>query len=268
MTPLQLSDAIVNSIEGSLLAFNASDCPITINQGETLGNVFYAKNLDTNPHSKTINEIQAFVALTQAAMKAYRKEPEGQTQEERKYTEKQPDQPSGPKTAEVPEFEDIPRELLISSLDINSKLTKEQKSKIEKVLTDNHRAFSLDGRIGRYEGIQYEIEVQPGATLISLPPYSASPEKREAINKQLDKWFSQDIIEPSDSPWGAPVIVVYQFNKPKVCIDYWKVNSVSQADEYPLPKQTNILQALMGSQWLSTFNALSGFQQVEIKEEH
>ena len=39
LTPLQLSDAIVNSIEGSLIAFNASDCPITINQGEMLGNV-------------------------------------------------------------------------------------------------------------------------------------------------------------------------------------------------------------------------------------
>ena len=51
-------------------------------------------------------------------------------------------------------------------------------------------------------------------------------------------------------------------------IDYRKVNAVSQADKYPLPKQTDILQALMGSQWLTTFDTLSGFQQVEIKEEH
>jgi len=64
------------------------------------------------------------------------------------------------------------------------------------------------------------------------------------------------------------VIVVYRFGKPRVCIDYRGVNSVSQPDEYPLPKQTDILQALMGSQWLSTFDTLSGFQQVEIKEEH
>ena len=118
------------------------------------------------------------------------------------------------------------------------------------------------------KGIQYEIKVEPGAAPVSLVPYSASPEKREAIDKQLDKWFSQEVIEPSDSPWGAPVIVVYQFGKPRVCIDYRKVNAVSQADEYPLPKQTDILQALMGSQWLTTFDALSGFQQVEIKEEH
>ena len=181
---------------------------------------------------------------------------------------RQPDQPSGPKTVEVPEFEDILRDQLILALDINSKLTHSQKSKIEKILTQNHQAFSLDRRIGRYEGIQYEIKVQPGAAPVLLAPYSASPEKREAIDKQLDKWFSQEVIEPSDSPWGMPVIVVYQFGKPRVCIDYRKVNAVSQADKYPLLKQTDILQALMGSQWLTTFDTLSGFQQVEIKEEH
>ena len=126
----------------------------------------------------------------------------------------------------------------------------------------------MDGRIGRYKGIQYEIKIEPGAALVSLAPYSASPEKREAIDKQLDKWFSQGVIEPLDSPWGMPVIVVYQFGKPRVCIDCRKVNAVSQADKYPLPRQADILQALMGSQWLMTFSTLSGFQQVEIKEEH
>ena len=42
----------------------------------------------------------------------------------------------------------------------------------------------------------------------------------------------------------------------------------TQADEYPLPRQTNILRALSGSQWLSTFDTLSGFHQLEILEEH
>ena len=226
------------------------------------------ENLDEEPEKSSLKQITTFTHLTQAMMKAYWKDPEGQTKEEMEYAERQPDQPSGPKTAEVPEFEDILRDQLISALDINSKLTCNQRSKIEKILMQNHQAFSLDRRIGRCEGIQYEIKVEPGAAPVSLAPYSASPEKREAIDKQLNKWFSQEVIEPLDSPWGVPVIVVYQFGKPRVCIDYRKVNAVSQADKYPLPKQTNILQALMGSQWLTTFDALSGFQQVEIKEEH
>jgi len=43
---------------------------------------------------------------------------------------------------------------------------------------------------------------------------------------------------------------------------------MSTEDTYPLTRQTDILKVLTGSQWLSTFDALSGFQQLEIKEEH
>jgi hypothetical protein len=39
------------------------------------------------------------------------------------------------------------------------------------------------------------------------------------------------------------------------------------ADQHPIPKQTDILQALPGLQYLSVFNALSGFMQMEFDEE-
>ena len=46
--------------------------------------------------------------------------------------------------------------------------------------------------------------------------------------------------------------------------------SVNQFFEslYPLPRQSDILRALSGSQWLSTFDALLGFHQLEIEEDH
>ena len=88
------------------------------------------------------------------------------------------------------------------------------------------------------------------------------------INKQIDKWFSQGVIRESESPWGALVIIVYCNSKAHVCIDYQKVNAVTLTDEYQLPCQSDILQALSGSQWLSTFDALSRFHQLEVIEEH
>ena len=48
-------------------------------------------------------------------------------------------------------------------------------------------------------------------------------------------------------------------------IDYRKLNEITISDEFPLPKQEDILQALEGSQWLSTLDALAGFTQVEVK---
>src|SRR6266852_3016044 len=126
-------------------------------------------------------------------------------------------------------------------------------------------AFGFDGRLGHLKS-EVHIELLPGTKPISMALYYASPAKREAIDKQIDLWLSQGVIEESRSPWGAPVIIVYRNSKPRVCIDFRRLNKATVADQHPIPKQTDILQALSGAQYLSVFDALSGFTQLEFDE--
>lgn len=100
-----------------------------------------------------------------------------------------------------------------------------------------------------------------------MPPYPASPAKREVIDKQIDEWLRLEIIEDSKSAWGAPVLIVWRNEKPRLCIDYRKLNEAAIPDEFPIPKQTDILHALQGAQYLTTLDALSGFTQLRIEEE-
>lgn len=67
--------------------------------------------------------------------------------------------------------------------------------------------------------------------------YSASPAKREVIAEQMKKWFETDVIEPSSSPWGFPVVVVYRFGKPRLVVDYHKLNNLTIPDEFPIPRK-------------------------------
>ncbi|KAG8913502.1 hypothetical protein FRC01_004506, partial [Tulasnella sp. 417] len=127
-------------------------------------------------------------------------------------------------------------------------------------------AFGLDGRLGEYQA-KVRINLRPDAKEVSLAPYSASPAKRETIDQQMDSWLSLGVIEPSESPWGFPVLIVYRNGKARMCIDYRKLNAMTIPDEYPLPKQSDIIQSLTGSQWLSSLDALSGFTQLEIIKE-
>ena len=69
-------------------------------------------------------------------------------------------------------------------------------------------AFRFDGRLGSYPA-RVHICTQDGQRPITVPMYSASPEKRLIIEKQLETWFQQDVIESSISPWSAPVIIAY-----------------------------------------------------------
>jgi hypothetical protein len=47
--------------------------------------------------------------------------------------------------------------------------------------------------------------------------------------------------------------------------DYRKLNEMAISDEFPLPKQEDILKALEGSKWLSTPDTLAGFTQLEVE---
>ena len=77
----------------------------------------------------------------------------------------------------------------------------------------------------------------------------------------------QIVIEPSMSPWSAPVVIAYRNGKPRFCIDYRKLNAVTTTDKFPIPRQSEILQSLSGAQVLSSLNALSGFTQLELDPE-
>jgi hypothetical protein len=81
-----------------------------------------------------------------------------------------------------------------------------------------------------------------------------------------ESWIQLGVIEPSKSPWAAPVFIVYRNGKPRMVIDLRKLNEMVIADEFPLPRQDDILQALSGSQWLTTLDALAGFTQLTMSD--
>jgi hypothetical protein len=169
----------------------------------------------------------------------------------------------GPKTSETPP-DIISTDELLNEVDISKDLTKDQTQAIQSLILSNKQAFGLDGRLGNFKG-ELEINLRPGSKEVSLPPFGlSSPANREGMDKQMDSWLNLGVISPSKSPWGVPAFIVYRNGKPRMVIDYRKLNSMTIPDEFPLPKQEDILQALTGSQWLTTLDALAGFTQISI----
>jgi hypothetical protein len=125
----------------------------------------------------------------------------------------------GPKTADPGPDRIYPSTKLREVIDVDPQLKADQREALYRVVERNQTAFGFDGRLGHLKS-EVHIELMPGTKPISMAPYYASPAKREAIDKQIDLWLSQGVIEESKSPWGAPVIIVYRNSKPRVCIDF------------------------------------------------
>jgi hypothetical protein len=89
------------------------------------------------------------------------------------------------------------------------------------------------------------------------------PDEQNFIKEEIERMLESNIIQPSESPWASPVVLVRKKNgKLRFCVDYRRLNNVTKKDAYPLPRIQEMLNALSGSQWFSTLDLASGYWQV------
>lgn len=68
---------------------------------------------------------------------------------------------------------------------------------------------------------------------------------REVINTEIDRMLEENIIEPSNSLWTFPIVIVKKKDgRPRFYIDFRKVNQVFEKDACPLPFISVILDRL------------------------
>lgn len=159
----------------------------------------------------------------------------------------------------------VKKEELLKTVNINPHLNPDQRKQMENLIRKNIDVFSLEGEVGDPD-YTVEINLKEGAEPVKKKPYHASPKNREAIDAQIKKWVEQKIIEPSKSPWGFPVIVVWKNEKPRICIDYRDLNSKTIPDSHPIPRPADIKQALYKAKWLTTMDGQSGFHHLKIAD--
>ncbi len=143
----------------------------------------------------------------------------------------------------------------------------DQREELKKLLLEYQDVFSKDKNdLGRTGLIKHKIDVGTNAP-ITLPPRIPPLVKREQASKEIKNMAEQGVIEPSNSPWVSPVVLVRKKDgSTRFCVDYRKLNAITKKDSYPLPRVETGLHAFFGSSWFSTLDLKSGYWQVEMDE--
>ena len=68
------------------------------------------------------------------------------------------------------------------------------------------------------------------------------------LKKQLRELLDKGYVQPSSSPWGAPVLFVEKKDgTQRMCIDYISLNKVTIKNKYPLPRIDDMFDQLKGA---------------------
>ena len=115
--------------------------------------------------------------------------------------------------------------------------------------------------------IDFPIDLVPGTTPISLPPYRMAPTELKELKTQLQELVDRGFIRPSISPCGAPVLFVKKKDGTwRLCIDYRQLNKVTIRNKYPLPRIDVLFDQLQGEKVFSKIDLRLGYNQLRIRE--
>ena len=167
------------------------------------------------------------------------------------------------KTEKLPEYlEDIVRGAHASLGDTG-------RQSLRDLLHKYKHVFPAPGEpvIGRSKSVQHEIEIND-ARPVRCGPRRLAPAGLRREQDCVREMLSGGQIEPSDSPWASPVVLVTKKDgSTRFCVDYRRLNSLAVKDAYLLPRIDDSLRLLGNQQWFSTMDLASGYWQVAMSPE-
>ena len=152
--------------------------------------------------------------------------------------------------------------------EIDDDLTLQQRVKVKQLLHKNRDVFATkEVPFGQTDLVKHKIITETDSPIkqpVRRPPFHLRAEAQREVQKMLD----HDIIEPSESPWASPVVLVRKKDGTlRYCVDYRKLNGVTRKDSYPLPRIDESLDALAKTQYFSTLDLASGYWQIGLDDD-
>ena len=72
-----------------------------------------------------------------------------------------------------------------------------------------------------------------------------SPAELAEVRRQLDDYLAKGFIQPSTSPYGAPILFARKKDGTlRMCVDYRSLIKMTKKDVYPIPRIDDLLDRL------------------------
>ena len=118
----------------------------------------------------------------------------------------------------------------------------------------------------RTDQIAHDVDTG-NAPPIKQHPYRLNPIKQQYLDEEIKYLLENDFIEPSQSSWSSPCLLVPNPDGSyRMCTDYRKLNNVTKADTYPIPRMDDCVDKIGTAKYVSKFDLLKRFWQIPLTD--
>jgi Reverse transcriptase (RNA-dependent DNA polymerase) len=141
--------------------------------------------------------------------------------------------------------------------------TPEEMEQIRQILRKHQSVFISSGNAlpPPARGVVCDIEIEPGTKPIAQKARRIPSHQLPKVAELLKGLLQNGIIEPSNSKWASPIVIVMKKNGVdiRLCIDYRRVNQLINLMAYPLPLIDELLDDFDAIMWFLSLDMASGF---------
>lgn len=155
------------------------------------------------------------------------------------------------------------KDIPVSAIEhLTSDLSYEQRLTLENLITETFPACE-QGELGCTNLIEYEIKVT--GSPIKQRYYPLSPAMQKIVNTELDEMLRLGVVQKSTSAWSSPILMVPKRDGTlRFCVDFRKVNKVTEKDAYPLPYISHTLDKLRNAHYLTSLDIKAAYWQIPL----
>lgn len=131
---------------------------------------------------------------------------------------------------------------------LETRMLPEINSELSNLLVEFKGLFEEPTQLPPSRGVfDHRVVLQQGTEPINKRPYRYPSVKKDVIESLVKQMLDQGIIQPSCSPFAAPVVLVGKKDGTwRLCIDYRDLNKATIKNKFPIPIVEDLLDELGG----------------------
>lgn len=114
-------------------------------------------------------------------------------------------------------------------------------------------------------GFDHHIPLLEGSQPVNKRPYRYPSYHKTAIEKMIQEMLDKGIIQPSSSPYSAPVVLVGKKDGSwRLCVDYRELNSQTIKNKFPIPVVEDLMDELGKAVVFTKLDLRAGYHQLRV----